>query len=114
MWDSRRFADSYDLYRPTVSMSASREQTRTFGDATYSSQPCLYVPTPGAARQTPIGPDLDYDARMLVPVSADVKPVQTGDTPDEVVISGRRFVVLIAWDAAGAGLYKTVLLRERN
>lgn len=114
MFDSRFFADTYDLYRPTVTTAATGEQSISEpATPTASAQPCHYVPHPSAWRPMPAGLDLEYDAVMFVPAAYVLRPAQRGQQPDVVEISGRRYVVMACWNAGGAGLYNRVPLKER-
>jgi len=114
MFDDRRFSDTYDLYRPTTSVDSGGVETIADpGTATSTDNPCLYVPRPGRMGASARGPDIDYDATMLVPGDADLCPEQRGQQPDVVLIDSRYYVVLAVWDAAGAGQYQRVPLRER-
>lgn len=115
MFDERFFTDTYDLYRPTVTTADSGAQSIVEPDlATARGRKCRYLPAPGGWRMGQGGPDVDYDAAMLIPASDSLRPEQKGDQPDYVEIDGRRFVVMVCWDAANLGLYRNVLLKERR
>ena len=115
MFDSRFFSNTYDLYRPTITTADTGAQTVTEpSSATSSSNPCHYVPKPGVWRMGEAGPDLEYDARILIPADQTLRPEKRGQQPDHVLIDSRSFVVMICWDAANQGLYKHVLLKERR
>ena len=115
MFDSRWFTDTYDLYRPTITTADTGAQTFTEPDtATESDQPCRLFPGRNLVAFGATGPDVDYDAVLLVPAGADLRPEQKGQQPDHVEIDSRRYVVQAVWDAGGQGLYKKVLLSERR
>ena len=115
MFTDKAFSDSYDLYRPTRKTSHSRVQTYELpSTATASDQPCLFFPKPGRFSMGERGPEIEYDARMLVPNAQTLYPENTSDNPDVVLIGDQYYVVLVAWDAAGQGHYKVVLLRQRR
>ena len=116
MFDARFFSDTYDLYRPTVATADSGVQTVTEPDtATTSDVACRFFdgPLPGFVADR-AGIDQDYDASMVIPASQTLKPTVRGDQPDHVEVDGRNWIVLAVWDAAGRGLYKTALLKERR
>ncbi len=111
--EDRFYTDQYDLYRPTVATSSSREQSLTVPDtATTESLRCLYFPTPGRFQQRATGIDLEYDAVLLVPDSHDLRPSKLGEQPDQIEIDSRRYDVLICWPMAGKTLGKKALLKE--
>lgn len=115
MFNDKMFDDSYDLYRPTRKISHSRVQTYELpSTATSSDQPCLFFPRPGRFSMSDRGPEIEYDARILVPHAHTLYPENTSDNPDIVLVGGQYYVVLIVWDAAGQGHYKVVLLRQRR
>ena len=116
MFDERAYTDRYDLYRPTVATSASHTQTLTLpGSVTESSKPCLLFPKSSAGKWVSnIGADVDFDAVLLYPYSQTLKPAQSGQQPDYVVISSRTYLVVMAWPAAGRTYYNRALLKERR
>ena len=112
--DIRKFTDSYDLYRPTLSTTwDGRQQLAEPDAATASAQPCLFFPKPGQMQMGETGPMLDYDAYMLVPPDADLEPDAQGSQPDHVTIGGQTFTVLVVWDVAGRGGFQKALMKER-
>ena len=115
MFDDRFYSETYDLYRPTLSVSASRVQTIvTPGTATESGQKCHFVPKPGRFTVEAQGLAIDYDARMLIPNSQSLRPSAKGEQPDHVVIGSQTFVVLMCWQASGQSYCKVVLLQEKT
>lgn len=115
MFDDRFFSDTYDLYRPTITTADSGAQTVVEpGTATSTGNRCKYFPAPGSWSMGAAGPDLEYDAIVLMPYAQTLKPEKLGEQPDHVKISSRMFVVMICFDAGGQGLYKQVLLKERG
>jgi len=115
MFDTRRFTDSYDLYQPSVTTSASGSQTITQGAATLTNQPCLFYPRgtqPVSIGN--IGPDADFDALLLVPHAASIQPGGKGEQPYHVTTGGKGYLVTRVWNASNRGLFKVVLLTERR
>ena len=113
MPDIRAFTDIYDLYRPTVSISTSGDQSIALPEsATLTAQPCMFFPSPAAFGQGGIGLEIDFDAVMLVPASNDIRPTDRDEQPDHVKIGGEEFVVKIAWNAAGQERFQRVLLER--
>jgi len=114
MLDDRFFSERYDLYRPTIVTSDAGQQTRSLPPTpTAAAQRCLFFPTPGATQPDREGLALEFDATLLVPAGADLRPAQVGGLPDQIEVSGRRFVVLVCWPAAGMGIYRKALLKEQ-
>ena len=114
MFDDRLFSETYDLYRPTLAVSASGTQTiETPGAATASGQRCHFVPRPGRFTNDARGIMIDYDAKMLIPYSQSLRPSAKAEQPDHVVIGSQTFVVLMCWASSGREYCKTVLLQEK-
>jgi len=113
MYDSRNFPQSYDLYRPTLSVSETGVQSRAVPDvATVLAQPCKLFPAPSRAASGPDGVDMDYDAVLLAPAGADLQPAQNGQQPDVIAVSGRRYSVLAVWPLCGLAHGVKALLVE--
>ncbi|HUU34525.1 MAG TPA: hypothetical protein VMW48_10700, partial [Vicinamibacterales bacterium] len=116
MYDARYYSDTFDLYRPTVSTSAShRQQVTEPVTATSTGNRCRYVGTPGTWRMGAVhfgetGPDLAYDAKLLCPAGTDLLPIKRGDQPDVVEIDSRRFVVTLYFEPHAADMYGVALL----
>ena len=114
--EDRRFPDSYDLYRPTIATSDSGVQSVTEpAEATSSDQPCRWLGAPPVGFTADmVGLTQDFDAKMLVPVGADIRAGIRGEQPDHVKYGDEMYVVRQARGAAGRGKYRTVLLTERG
>ncbi len=113
MYDARYFDATYDLYRPTVSTSESGVQSRAVPTtATASARPCRFFPTPGRMSRDARGLDMDFDAVLLAPAGADLRPAQQSQQPDVVHINSRRYTVLAVWPLAGAARGVKALLVE--
>ncbi len=113
MFTPGRFNATYDLYRPTLSTTTGGVQT--FAEPatpTASAQGCLFFPTPGIVQGGDAGMDLPYDATMYVPSSAAILPQHKGDQPDHVHVGSKKYLVLLAHDAAGRSMFYVVRLRE--
>jgi hypothetical protein len=111
MVDARKFKDTYDLYRPTISRSATGEESATVPDtATTADEPCIFIAKAGEFSLGASGPVYRYDAVMYVPSDADLKPETATDTPDRVRISSALYLVRAVNDAAGRGAFKAVAL----
>jgi len=116
------FPDSYDLFRPTVTLSASREQTITPPEtATIAGQPCKLRPTPNERFNQGRGPEMDHDAVLLYPKSnTELQPnrFEEGVIPDELIITLKyedvsfRYRVVRSWNAAGRNYYRRATLRQ--
>jgi len=113
MPDDRMFTGTYDLYRPTVSTSASGDQSVALPNTpTAARERCLFFPSPAAFSQGPVGVDIDFDAVMLVPSANNIRPSDKDEQPDHVRIGCEEFVVKIVWNASGRGQFKRVLLER--
>ena len=115
MFDDRMFTDTYDLYRPTLSASASGVQKTSDPDtATASDQRCKFFPTPGSWVGNESGIRHEFDAILLIPNSQSLRPEKLGEQPDHVEIDSRRYVVVACWPLAGESYVKKALLKERK
>ena len=124
MFDERFFADKYDLYRPTISTSAGGVQSVTEpNNATLSGKPCKFFSRVGATQpvgvaQRGYGPDFEFDAVMLTPIDADIRPAKKGEQPDHValILQGetvaQTFVVIAV--ARNLNRYQRIYLLERR
>jgi len=114
VFDARWYSDTYDLYRPSVAVSAGGVQAVTVPEtATASGQSCrIFVGRPPAWVIGREGIDQDYDAVMLVPASRTLQPEAANQQPDHVTVSGTAYVVLSCHDARNQGLFKRALLRQ--
>jgi hypothetical protein len=81
---------------------------------TSAGLPCRFFAAPGIWKVGPSGPDVDGDARMVIPGGQALRPGGKGEQPDCVQVAGRRFVVLACWAAGPQALYSSVLLAERR
>lgn len=115
MFCDSAYRDTYDLYRPVLSMNQARDHIVTIPDtATESGRICRFIESAGSG----ISPDqmgtiADYDALMFIPTSQDLRPEKRGRDADVVKISGRWWTVLKVWETAGNHMQK-VALQERR
>jgi len=114
--DERAFPDLYDLYRPTVTIAGTGEETAAApATPTSTGNRCLFSPMGGTGfRIGNTGVEIDYDAEMRTPYAADLRPDAENEQPDMVEINSQMYVVLRVWNAAGREQHKIVLLRERQ
>ena len=118
MYDTRQDPDRFDLYRPTVSTSATGERARTYPDTpTLSAQACLFSHGRGSFAVHEQGLSIDHDAEMRLPAGVDLRADERGEEPDKVVITrhagasvAMNFVVV--WVRNHHGRYKTAFLKE--
>jgi hypothetical protein len=123
-YSANMFPDRYDLYRPAVITSVTGEQTLLEPPSylpTQTGLPCIFRPSTsgfgvggGGFGMNMLGPSVEFDAKLLVPIDADLRPTKKGEQPDHVCIKSKMFIVLQIVDAAGRGMYKQALLGERE
>ena len=88
MFDAGFFPDRFDLYRPTITTSATGEKSRTFpGTPTNSSVACLFSPNAGRFMQRMEGIELNFDAELRCQVSVDIRAEKRGQKPDKIVVT---------------------------
>jgi len=121
MFTDGAYVDRYDLHRPTVVKSAAHEETVSVpGEATSADNPCLFFPKPGQMEAGMTGLTMDYDAILLAPVDADLKPEDEDEQPDYVKVYDKDgveqgiFLVVSVANAAGRGIFTRCLLRKRK
>ncbi|GEM_PF-6255866 len=116
MFTTKAFPETYDLYRPTAATGAGGAQRLTGLDASLrTAQPCRFLPRRGGGLEAgPAGAQAEGRAVLWVPADHEVRPTETGQLADQVVVRGRRYVVEQVTDVRGAGLFQEVQLRERR
>lgn len=98
MYDAGFYTDRYELWRPTETASTTGERTlKNPATATQSGQPCILLSGSGTLRRVREGLDVQYDAKMLVPASTDLKPKLKGEEPDVVHVTQAFGVTCSRW-----------------
>ena len=115
MFVAGAFPDTYDLYRPTVSVSGSGVEKSTIsGTATSEGLACRFLPKPKEAQPSDTGAEPTADAAMLIPVAHTLYPEKKDETPDWLHVDSKWYLVTLVYAPSNNSMFKRVLLRERR
>ena len=115
MFINGAFTSTYDLYRPTQSVSGSGVEKQSIpDDATSSDLPCKFVPDVVDLQAQDQGAEVIADAMMFIPYSQALYPTKKGEAPDWVFVDEKWYLVLSVKSPAGNTMFKFARLRERK